>query len=122
MSKIVINKTTGVEYILMYSRGDNVVLSRECGLGYINITKDKLQEEYQLKIDKRETIDTITSDTKKVKLPIDKLEAELLLQYRNLEKMKNSKTRNKDLERDLEIKLKNNTLELNRMIKILLNK
>ncbi|MGL5067216.1 MAG: hypothetical protein ACRC6T_05220 [Sarcina sp.] len=121
MSKIVINKNTGVEYILMYSRGNNVVLSRECGLGYINITKEKLNEEYKLKVDEKESSNN-TNNTKKVKLPIDKLERELLSQYKTLEKMKNSKTRNKDLERDLEISLKDCTLELNKMIKVLLNK
>lgn len=42
----VINNKTKQEYIVMYVRGDNVVLSRSCSMGYVNLTRKELEENY----------------------------------------------------------------------------
>ncbi|WP_297439460.1 hypothetical protein [uncultured Clostridium sp.] len=47
MSNIkVINNKTKQEYIVMYVRGDNVVLSRSCSMGYVNLTRKELEDNY----------------------------------------------------------------------------
>lgn len=110
---IVVNIKTGIEYIIMHRRGDHVILSRSCGLGYLNITLQELKENYKLK-------DGAKPKMVVLKESVEDITYHIKLIYEELEVLK-SKKGDFDIIRKKEIELKDLTLRLNKKIKILLN-
>ena len=117
MSRIVKNKDTGIEYTVVYSRYDKVVLSRRCSMGFLNISDKEFKEKF-IDVEKFNKVPKVEA---KSNLSLEDLQIMLTKEYKLLENLKNNFPDKSDEIKNSELKLKDITLKINRLVKNLLS-